>query len=181
MQNFTEPTLTIQMENGKKMVFTLFSVQAPNTAANFIDLAQSGFFNGLLFHRVVEGYVIQGGSLTNSCTGDTPGFTIAGEFAQNGIATGLTHQRGAISMARDDNFDSAATQFFVVHQDAHQLDGRYAAFGQLVDGFDVLDEIAKTPTLPKEEENRPLTPQRIQSIIVERGSYQPRKPMRLPE
>lgn len=180
MEIFTEPTLTIEMENGKKMIFTLYSRKAPLTVANFIDLAESGFFNGLTFHRVVKDYVIQGGSSTNSCTGDEPGFTIKGEFTQNGIDTGLQHTRGAISMARDEDFNSAATQFFVVHKDAHQLDGRYAAFGQLEEGYDVLDEIAAVPTLPKEQENKPLAPQVIRTVTVAKGSWQPVMPQRLP-
>lgn len=179
MNSFVEPTLTIEMENGKKMQFILYSQLAPITTANFIDLAEAGFFDGLTFHRVVKDYVIQGGSATNSCTGDEPGFTIKGEFAQNGVDTGLHHIRGALSMARDDDFDSAATQFFVVHQDALQLDGRYAAFGQMTEGFDLLDEIASTPTLPKEQENKPLADQVIRKITVDKGSWQPVEPSRI--
>lgn len=157
---------TITMEQGGKMVFELFPQQAPITVENFCRLAQEGFYNGLTFHRVVKGYVIQGGSEDNTCMCPTD-FTIRGEFGENGVETGLDHRRGAISMARDDDFDSAGTQFFVVHQDAHQLDRRYAAFGYMREGFEVLDAIAQTPTLPPQQENRPLTPQVIASICVQ--------------
>ncbi|MDR1948439.1 MAG: peptidylprolyl isomerase [Spirochaetaceae bacterium] len=130
-----------------------------------MDLALSGFYNGLNFHRVVTGYVIQGGSGDNTCNCPTD-FAIKGEFAANGIDTGLTHERGAISMARDDDFDSAGTQFFIVHQDAHKLDGKYAAFGKMLDGFEVLDRIAGVPTAGPEEENRPLEPVVIKQIRI---------------
>ena len=178
MQTKSHPILTILMKNHTKMTFQLFPEKAPNTVNNFIDLAVSGYFNGLTFHRVVKGYVIQGGSETNSCTGDNPGFTIHGEFLENGINTGLTHQRGAISMARDDDYNSAATLFFIVHQDAHKLDNRYAAFGKMLEGFDILDQIANVPTLPKEQENKPLEDQVIQSITVDYNGYVPGKPIR---
>lgn len=148
------------------MVFELFPQQAPITVENFRRLAQAGFYNGLTFHRVVNGYVIQGGSEDNTCMCPTD-FTIRGEFGENGVETGLDHRRGAISMARDDDYGSAGTQFFVVHQDAHQLDGRYAALGYMREGFEVLDAIAQTPTLPPEQENRPLVDQVIASICVE--------------
>lgn len=178
MENI-HPLLTIEMADGQQMQFHLYPEYAPNTCANFIDLAQHGYFDGLTFHRVVKDYVIQGGSSTNQCVGDEPGFTIVGEFSTNNISNPLSHKRGALSMARDDQPDSAATQFFVVHQDALQLDGRYAAFGQLVSGFETLDAIATVPTLPKEQENRPLQPQIIRKITVDLNGYAPPKPLRI--
>ncbi|GHV00295.1 hypothetical protein FACS189483_10270 [Spirochaetia bacterium] len=147
------------------MRFELYPEKAPITVANFTGLAKSGFYNGLTFHRVVKDYVIQGGSADNTCMCPTD-ITIKGEFAENGVDTGLTHERGAISMARDDNYDSAGTQFFVVHKDAHKLDGRYAAFGTMLTGFEVLDAIAAVPTKSPAEENRPLTPVLIREIRI---------------
>lgn len=161
MQLFAE----IEMENGGVMRFALYPDRAPNTTANFCALAREGFFDGLTFHRVVKDYVIQGGAADNTCNCPCD-FVIRGEFAQNGTDTGLDHRRGALSMARDDGFDTAGTQFFVVHQDAHKLDGRYAAFGMLTEGFDVLDRVAAVPTAPPEQENRPLTPQIIRSVRI---------------
>lgn len=155
----------IEMENGSKMVFELYYKNAPITVANFADLANSGFYDGLSFHRVVKNFVIQGGSEDNTCMRDSD-FHIKGEFEQNGINTGLKHKRGAISMARDDDFDTAGTQFTVVHKDAHRLDGKYAAFGMLVEGFDVLDKIAETEVEPPEKENRPIKMQKITKIRV---------------
>ena len=155
----------IKMKNGTEMLFELYPEKAPITVENFERLVNEGFYNGLSFHRVVKDYVIQGGSEDNTCMCPTD-FTITGEFAENGYDTGLTHKRGALSMARDDDYDSAGTQFFVVHKDAHKLDGRYAAFGQLLEGFDVLDAIASVETAPPEQENRPLEPQVIESISI---------------
>lgn len=157
--------ISIRMKNGGEMVFELFPEKAPITVANFLSLIEAKFYDGLSFHRVVKDYVIQGGSEDNTCMCPTD-FTIVGEFAENGHDTDLTHVRGALSMARDDDFDSAGTQFFVVHQDAHKLDGRYAAFGMLSEGFDVLDSIAAVDTAPPEGENRPLVSQVIESIRV---------------
>ena len=159
-------TATIIMQNGTKMIFELYPKQAPVSVANFCALAREGFYNGLSFHRVVKGYIIQGGSEDNTCMCPSD-FVIEGEFSENGVNTGLDHRRGALSMARDDGYDTAGTQFFVVHQDAHKLNGRYAAFGMLTQGFDVLDEIAAAPTKPPEEENRPLSPQIITEICID--------------
>lgn len=155
----------MKMVDTGEMVFELFPDKAPITVKNFLSLVDSKFYDGLTFHRVVKDYVIQGGSEDNTCMCPTD-FSIVGEFAENGYDTGLEHARGALSMARDDDFDSAGTQFFVVHRDAHKLDGRYAAFGTLVEGFDVLDSIAAVDTAPPEEENRPLLAQVIESITV---------------
>ena len=156
---------TICMADGGVMVLRLFAQLAPITTANFADLANSGFYDGLAFCRIVQDYVIQGGSPDNDIMTDSS-FHIVGEFTQNGHPTGIDHRRGAISMARDDAFDTAGTQFFIVHQDAHQLDGRYAAFGYMQSGFRTLDQIASVPTQGKEEWNRPLELPMIRSIRV---------------
>jgi peptidyl-prolyl cis-trans isomerase B (cyclophilin B) len=142
---------------------------------NFCALAADHFYDGLSFHRVVKGYVIQGGSANNTC--DCPGnVSIKGEFAANGVDTGLTHERGALSMARDSDFDSAGTQFFVVHQDAHKLDGKYAAFGKMLEGFETLDEIADLPTAGPEQQNRPLMLPLIKTIRLVPPGPKPQKP-----
>jgi peptidyl-prolyl cis-trans isomerase B (cyclophilin B) len=156
---------TITVENVGDMVFELYPEKAPVSVANFVRLVNEGFYSGLSFHRVVKDYVIQGGSEDNTCMCATD-FTIKGEFSENGVETGLGHPRGALSMARGDDFDSAGTQFFVVHKDAHKLDGRYAAFGMLTSGFDVLDAVAEVATAPPEQENRPLLEQTISSVNI---------------
>ncbi|MCK5674221.1 MAG: peptidylprolyl isomerase [Spirochaetales bacterium] len=157
--------ILLKMENGGEMLFELYQKKAPVTVNNFVSLVDKGFYNGLSFHRVVKDYVIQGGSQDNTCMCPTD-FTITGEFAENGYDTGLDHARGALSMARDDDFNSAGTQFFIVHKDAHKLDGKYASFGKLLEGYDILDSIASVITAPKEEENRPHEVQVIESISV---------------
>ena len=169
------------MEEGGVLKLELYPDKAPISVSNFIDLVQSGFYDGLTFHRVVKGFVIQGGSKNNSCAGESVGFTIKGEFAQNGVDTGLTHPRGAISMARTMMPNSASTQFFICHQDAHMLDRQYAAFGMLIDGFDVLDRIAAVPTTSQMDGNQPLTPQTIKKATAVLGSYTPGKPERIAE
>jgi len=156
---------TITMEGYAPMTFELFPGKAPITVANFADLANSGFYDGLTFCRIVKGYVIQAGSPDNDIMTDSD-FHIIGEFGQNGYLTGLTHRRGAISMARDDSPNTAGTQFFVTHQDAHKLDDRYAAFGSMLEGFETLDDMAKLETSGAETWNRPLNPPVIQSIRV---------------
>lgn len=137
------------------MVFALYPESAPITVKNFADTAKSGFYDGLAWCRIVKDYVIQSGSPDNDIMTDSS-WHIKGEFEENGIPNPIPHKRGAISMARDDDYDTAGTQFFVVHQDARQLDGRYAAFGQMVSGFDVLDRIAALPTYGKETWNKPV-------------------------
>ena len=138
-------TAVIEMENGGKMSFELYPEKAPLTVENFEKLANSGFYNGLIFHRVIRGFMIQGGDPEGTGMGG-PGYSIKGEFAANGVQNDLKHTRGVISMARSMNPNSAGSQFFVMHEDAPHLDGQYAAFGKMTDGFDVLDEIATTKT-----------------------------------
>ena len=145
----------ITTEGFGDMVFDLFPETAPITTENFVKTAESGFYDGLAWCRIVKDYVIQAGSPDNDIMTDSD-WHIKGEFAQNGIENPIPHKRGALSMARDDGFDTAGTQFFVVHQDAHKLDGRYAAFGQLTEGFEVLDRIAALPTYGPESWNKPV-------------------------
>ncbi len=154
---------TITMENGKKMVLELYSDKAPITVENFKALADKGFYNGLIFHRVIAGFMIQGGCPEGTGTGG-PGYTIKGEFSANGVKNDLKHTRGVISMARTNQPDSAGSQFFIMHADASYLDGQYAAFGKMTEGFDVLDEIASVDT---NYNDKPMREQKIESIVVE--------------
>ena len=156
---------TVLMKNGDKMVFDLYPDQAPITVENFAKTANSGFYDGLAFCRIVKGYVIQGGSPNNDIMTDSD-WHIKGEFAENGVNNQIPHIRGAISMARDDDFDTAGTQFFIVHQDANKLDGRYAAFGQMQTGFEILDYLANLPTSGPDSWNKPEQPPFIESIRV---------------
>lgn len=171
------PVATFTMENGKKLMVELYPDKAPITVANFVELANTGFFNGLSFHRVVSGFVIQGGSKSNTCAGGGEGFTIKGEFAMNGVDTGLTHDRGVISMARSSHPDSGSTQFFICHQDAKNLDKQYAAFGKLIEGFDVLDEIAGQQVNPAD--SKPITQQFFTTVTIDAGDYTPVPPQRI--
>ena len=149
-----------------EMVFRLYPQHAPLTVANFVKTARSGFYDGLCWCRIVEGYVIQGGSPDNDIMTDSD-WHIKGEFAQNGVDNPLPHIRGALSMARDDGFDTAGTQFFVVHRDAHKLDGRYAAFGEMESGFDVLDAIAALPTHGPDTWNKPVEMPVMEQVLIE--------------
>ena len=149
-----------------EMRFRLYPEHAPITVENFVKTARSGFYDGLCWCRIVEGYVIQAGSPDNDIMTDSD-WHIKGEFAENGVPNPLRHIRGALSMARDDGFDTAGTQFFVVHQDAAKLDGRYAAFGEMESGFEVLDAIAAMPTHGPETWNKPVKMPVITRITVE--------------
>ena len=156
----------IEMENGAKIKIELDRTAAPNTVNNFLSLANKGFYNGLIFHRVIPGFMIQGGCPDGTGMGG-PGYSIKGEFAANGVKNPIEHKRGVISMARAMNPNSAGSQFFIMHQDAPHLDGQYAAFGHVVEGMETVDAIAATPT---NFSDRPLDPQRIKSItIVDEG------------
>ena len=135
----------IEMENGKKIKVELDPASAPISCENFEKLVREGFYDGLIFHRVIKGFMIQGGCPQGTGTGG-PGYTIKGEFAANGVDNPIKHTRGVISMARAADPDSAGSQFFIVHEDAPHLDGQYAAFGHVVEGMDVVDEIANTRT-----------------------------------
>lgn len=137
--------ITIEMENGKTMTLELDATAAPETVKNFERLVSEGFYDGLIFHRVIYGFMIQGGDPEGTGMGGS-GRRIKGEFAANGHKNPIRHERGVISMARSSDPNSASSQFFIVHEDAPHLDGQYAAFGRLTDGFDTLDEIARVAT-----------------------------------
>ncbi|MDO4357513.1 MAG: peptidylprolyl isomerase [Clostridia bacterium] len=160
MQN---PIVTFEMENGGKFVAELYPEIAPNTVANFVELASAGFYNGLIFHRVIPGFMIQGGDPTGSGMGG-PGHTIKGEFTQNGFKNNLKHTRGVLSMARSMMPDSAGSQFFVMHETSPHLDGAYAAFGKVTEGMDVVDAIANART---GYQDRPIEEQKMKSVTVE--------------
>lgn len=159
----TKPIVTITMNNGGVMKAELYPEIAPNTVNNFIALANGGFYNGIIFHRVIEGFMIQGGDPTRTGMGG-PGYSIKGEFSANGFKNDLKHSRGVLSMARSARPNSAGSQFFIMHDNAPHLDGQYAAFGKLTEGYDVLDAIAETRT---DYSDRPYDEQRIKSMTVE--------------
>lgn len=154
--------IQITMENGKKMLLELYPDSAPETVKNFLNLIEKRFYDGLVFHRVIKGFMIQGGCPLGNGTGG-PGYTIKGEFRINGVDNRIKHTRGVISMARSQSPNSAGSQFFIVHQDSSHLDGQYAAFGRVVEGLDVLDEIASVAT---DARDVPKNPQRIASIRI---------------
>lgn len=156
------PVITITMENGGQIKAELYPETAPNTVMNFLHLADKGYYNGLIFHRVIKGFMIQGGCPQGTGTGG-PGYSIKGEFQGNGVANSLKHERGVLSMARSMMPDSAGSQFFIMHQNSPHLDGQYAAFGKVTEGMDVVDAIAATATGAGD---RPVQPQTIQSIQI---------------
>ena len=157
------PIVTIEMENGGKMVAELYPEVAPNTVNNFISLVQSGFYNGLIFHRVIPGFMIQGGCPNGNGMGG-PGYSIKGEFSQNGVKNDLVHDRGVLSMARAMDPDSAGSQFFIMVEKAPHLDGEYAAFGKVIEGMDVVDAIANTAT---DYNDRPKAEQKMKKVTSE--------------
>ena len=157
------PIVTITMEDGGVMKLELYPEIAPNTVNNFISLVGKGFYNGLIFHRVISGFMIQGGCPDGRGTGG-PGYSIKGEFSGNGFANDLKHSRGVLSMARSMRPDSAGSQFFIMHRDSPHLDGQYAAFGKLIEGEDVLDNIALTKT---GWGDKPVQPQVMKTVTVE--------------
>ena len=170
LKNEKDPVATITMENGGVITVELYPDVAPNTVANFITLANQGFYDGLIFHRVIKGFMIQGGDPNGNGTGGS-GYSIKGEFSANGFDNNLSHTRGVISMARSSSFDSAGSQFFIMHEDGEFLDGQYAAFGKVLEGMDVVDKIAAVKT---DGNDRPLTEQKIASIRVDtRGEEYP--------
>ena len=158
----------ILMQTGDEMILELYPQIAPITVQNFVDLATSGFYDGLTFHRIIAGFMIQGGDPKGNGTGSSDK-TIKGEFSENGVENDLKHTRGVISMARGNNMDSASCQFFIVHQDSAFLNGKYAAFGKLVEGYDVLDKLAAAEVVynaSAQEKSKPVTPPVINSIRV---------------
>ena len=163
------PTVTITMENGDEIHLELYPDVAPNTVANFVQLAQDGFYDGTIFHRVIAGFMIQGGDPTGTGMGG-PGFTIRGEFSANGFANNLSHTRGVISMARAQDYNAAGSQFFIMHADAPSLDGQYAAFGRVTDeeSLAVVDAIATTLT---DSNDKPLSEWKMKSVTVDTHGY----------
>lgn len=154
--------IRIVMENGKEMIAELYPETAPKTVENFLSLIKEKFFDGIIFHRVIKGFMIQGGDPSGTGIGGSEK-TIPGEFASNGFKNDLKHTRGVLSMARTMNPDSASSQFFIMHEDAPHLDGQYAAFGKVIQGIEVVDEIANVKTNFRD---KPLQPQRIRTIEV---------------
>ncbi len=157
------PIVTITMENGNVIKAELYPDIAPNSVNNFISLIQKKFYDGLIFHRVIRGFMIQGGCPDGIGTGG-PGYSIPGEFAQNGFVNELRHTEGVLSMARAQHPDSAGSQFFIMHKTSPHLDGAYAAFGKVIEGMEFVDEIAETAT---DYMDRPLEDQKIASMTVD--------------
>ena len=159
----SNPIVTFEMENGKVFKAELYPEIAPNTVKNFISLVKKGFYNGIIFHRVIRGFMIQGGDPNGIGTGG-PGYSIKGEFKANGFNNTLRHTKGVLSMARSMMPNSAGSQFFVMHEDSPHLDGQYAAFGKVIEGIEVVDEIACVRT---DFRDKPLEDQRMKSVTVE--------------
>lgn len=157
------PVITITMENGDVIKAELYPDIAPNTVNNFISLIQKNFYDGLIFHRVIKGFMIQGGDPEGTGMGG-PGYSIRGEFAQNGFPNDLKHTEGVLSMARSMHPDSAGSQFFLMHKTSPHLDGAYAAFGKVTEGMDVVNRIAETAT---DYNDRPLEDQVMETVTVE--------------
>ena len=157
------PLVTFEMENGGKIVAELYPEVAPNTVNNFISLVQNGFYNGLIFHRVIPGFMIQGGCPQGTGTGG-PGYAIKGEFKSNGIQNDLKHDRGVLSMARAMHPNSAGSQFFIMVERAPHLDGQYAAFGRVVSGMEVADAIVNAD---RDHMDKPFEDQKMKSVTVE--------------
>lgn len=159
----SNPIVTIEMEDGGIITAELYPEVAPNTVANFISLIQAGFYDGTIFHRVIPGFVIQGGDPTGSGMGG-PGYAIKGEFTSNGVQNDLAHERGVLSMARSASPNSAGSQFFVVTDAAPSLDGAYATFGRVLEGMDVVDAIVMQP---RNYQDRPDKEQKMKKVTVE--------------
>mgnify|MGYP002511954541 FL=1 len=163
MVTMSNPIVTIEMENGGVMKAELYPEIAPNTVNNFISLVQSGFYDGLIFHRVIPGFMIQGGDPDGAGTGG-PGYSIKGEFSQNGVKNELLHTRGVLSMARAMDPNSAGSQFFVMVDDAPHLDGGYAAFGKVIEGMETADAIV---SVKRDWDDRPKQDQRMKRVTMD--------------
>ena len=157
------PIVTIEMENGDKMVAELYPHIAPNTVNNFISLVKDGYYDGIIFHRVIKGFMIQGGCPNGNGMGG-PGYSIAGEFSSNGFTNNLKHEKGVLSMARTMQPNSAGSQFFIMHARAPHLDGEYAAFGRVIEGLDVVDKIASVRV---NRMDKPLEDQKMVKVTVD--------------
>ena len=168
------PVVTFEMENGDIMKAELYPEIAPNTVNNFISLVNKGFYDGLIFHRVISGFMIQGGCPDGTGMGG-PGYTIKGEFSQNGFANDLKHTEGVLSMARAMHPDSAGSQFFIMHKNSPHLDSAYAAFGKITEGMDIVNKIAQTPT---DYSDRPLEVQRMKKVTVDTMGVEYQEPQK---
>lgn len=171
------PIITFTMENGEQIRAELYPEIAPNTVNNFISLVNNGFYNGLIFHRVINGFMIQGGCPDGTGMGG-PGYSIPGEFAMNGFKNELRHTEGVLSMARAQHPDSAGSQFFIMHKTSPHLDGSYAAFGKVIEGLDVVNRIA---TVPTDWSDRPAHPQVMKSVTAETFGVEYAAPEKLNE
>ena len=172
----THPIATITMKDGGVIKLELYPETAPESVKNFISLANSGFYDGLIFHRVISGFMIQGGDPKGNGTGG-PGYSIKGEFAANGVKNDISHVRGVLSMARAQPYDSAGSQFFICHADSTFLDGQYAAFGRVTSGMDVVDKIAATTT---DSKDKPYKDQIMETVRVETWGVEYGEPNKLP-
>lgn len=159
----SNPVVTFEMEDGSVFKAELYPEIAPNTVNNFVSLVSKGFYDGLIFHRVISGFMIQGGDPKGSGSGG-PGYCIKGEFSANGFKNDLKHEKGVLSMARTMAPNSAGSQFFVMHEFSPHLDGQYAAFGKVIEGIDVVDKIASVRT---DFNDRPRTPQKMKKVTVD--------------
>ncbi len=157
------PVVTFEMANGDIMKAELYPEVAPNTVNNFISLVKKGYYDGLIFHRVISGFMIQGGCPQGTGTGG-PGYNIKGEFSQNGFSNDLNHSEGVLSMARAMHPDSAGSQFFIMHKNSPHLDGSYAAFGKIIEGMDIVNKIAAADT---DYSDRPLEEQKMEKVTVD--------------
>ena len=167
-ENVTDnPIVTITMESDEQIVIELMPKIAPNTVANFVTLVQEGFYDGTIFHRVIPGFMVQGGDPTGTGTGG-PNYSIPGEFTSNGFENTLAHDRGVISMARAKNPDSAGSQFFIMVETATNLDGDYAAFGKVLEGMEVVDKIVSAERNAK---NKPLQEQKMKTVVVDTKGF----------
>ena len=171
------PIVTINMRDGGTIRLELYPEIAPISVNNFISLVSRHFYYGLIFHRVIKGFMIQGGCPDGNGMGG-PGYQIKGEFSKNGVANDLKHTEGVLSMARAMNPDSAGSQFFIMHKNSPHLDGSYAAFGKVIEGMDVVNKIAETPT---DFSDRPLEPQVMETVTVDTFGAEYPEPEKLPE
>jgi peptidyl-prolyl cis-trans isomerase B (cyclophilin B) len=168
------PVVTIELENGSKILLELYPEIAPNTVNNFISLINKGFYDGTIFHRVIPGFMIQGGDPQGTGMGG-PGYGIKGEFAQNGFANSLKHSRGVISMARSGMPDSAGSQFFIMAADSAHLDGQYASFGKVTEGLDIVDAIVSAP---RDRNDRPKDEQKMKKVTVDTSGIEYSEPQK---
>ncbi|MCR5777951.1 MAG: peptidylprolyl isomerase [Lachnospiraceae bacterium] len=177
MSDVKNPIVTITMENGDVMKAELYPEIAPNTVNNFVSLINQKYYDGIIFHRVINGFMLQGGDPTGTGAGG-PGYSIKGEFSHNGFTNDLKHTPGVLSMARTMIPDSAGSQFFIMHKAAPHLDGEYAAFGKIIEGMDIVNKIAETDT---DFSDRPLNEQKMASVTVETFGVEYQEPEKLPE